>query len=529
MLSSKGVETVKLDGTAVQYLLLRQFKDVEGYNITRKLRVDYPILYDVYGDMSGHTVLVPAHERPGDHGNLRDVLCVCVGEESARSACEAGIAVVKVGDDVAFQHLYNAMQAIFVRNERLDARLRAYVDSYAGFKPLVEACAEGLCYSCALVDTRYRVVCSATARDANPENDVSVALDMGELDSKTIDLFMASRVYRHLRSSRNVFALSGSDDLFMKNVFVGEKLVGALISRHAGDLLGARYARFVLGYLSPFVEEMYARLGSFGLSATSFERVGTALESYVRNEFAPDEEAVLRAALLEDGHDPDAPFVVARIERSFTHEGTEDSSYMVRRFESTFAHSHCFEHAGELYLLADLGGSGDTVMRDIPIVARDNLAKVGISRPFDRIELLESACAQASAALECGSASGHVGWCYRFAEYALPWAISHGVAGPPSAFASHPAVAVLARYDEERGTELLRTLSAFARNRYNATVAADELFVARSTLLNRLKRIEELTGIDLDSFEERVYLGMSLVAIANDLERDRRVGPLSHR
>ena len=194
---------------------------------------------------------------------------------------------------------------------------------------------------------------------------------------------------------------------------------------------------------------------------------------------------------------------------------------MVRRFESTFAHSHCFERAGELYLLADLGGGGDAVMRDIPIVARDNLAKVGISRPFDRIELLESACAQASAALEYGSATDHVGWCYRFADYALPWAVSHGVAGSPSAFASHPAVAVLARYDEERDTELLRTLSTFARNRYNATVAADELFVARSTLLNRLKRIEELTGIDLDSFEERVYLGMSLIAIANDPERGR--------
>ena len=76
---------------------------------------------------------------------------------------------------------------------------------------------------------------------------------------------------------------------------------------------------------------------------------------------------------------------------------------------------------------------------------------------------------------------------------------------------SHPAVVALARYDEEHETELLRTLTAFVRHRYNATAASEALYVARSTLLNRLERIHDLTGIDWDDFEERVYLEMSLL------------------
>ena len=38
---------------------------------------------------------------------------------------------------------------------------------------------------------------------------------------------------------------------------------------------------------------------------------------------------------------------------------------------------------------------------------------------------------------------------------------------------------------------------------------AKELFIARSTLLNRLDRIEKLTGLDLKSYEKRVYLELS--------------------
>jgi len=66
------------------------------------------------------------------------------------------------------------------------------------------------------------------------------------------------------------------------------------------------------------------------------------------------------------------------------------------------------------------------------------------------------------------------------------------------------------RYDAAHESELLPTLEAFMRSRYNATLAAKELFVARSTLINRLERIVELTGIDLEDFDERVYLAITL-------------------
>ena len=114
-----------IDGSTVHYLLSRKFSDVSCDREGRRLKVDYPILYDETEDMSGHVVLVSDHERPHTGLYLRGSICVCMGEQSAGSARRAGYPVILVHDEVTFPHLYNYMQSMFVRFERLDAWLRA--------------------------------------------------------------------------------------------------------------------------------------------------------------------------------------------------------------------------------------------------------------------------------------------------------------------------------------------------------------------------------------------------------------------
>ena len=55
----------------------------------------------------------------------------------------------------------------------------------------------------------------------------------------------------------------------------------------------------------------------------------------------------------------------------------------------------------------------------------------------------------------------------------------------------------LAEYDEQRSTFLLRTLEEFLRRRGNISATSDALFVHPNTLRQRLRRIQELSGIDL--------------------------------
>ena len=59
------------------------------------------------------------------------------------------------------------------------------------------------------------------------------------------------------------------------------------------------------------------------------------------------------------------------------------------------------------------------------------------------------------------------------------------------------AVAKLAEYDRERGAALLPTLEEFLGRRGNISATSDALFVHPNTLRQRLRRIADLTGIDL--------------------------------
>jgi len=72
----------------------------------------------------------------------------------------------------------------------------------------------------------------------------------------------------------------------------------------------------------------------------------------------------------------------------------------------------------------------------------------------------------------------------------------------------------LLRYDEERGTELIHTLETYLRRQGSVARAARELYVRRQTLYSRLKRIETLTGADVEDAERRASLLVALKARA---------------
>lgn len=67
-------------------------------------------------------------------------------------------------------------------------------------------------------------------------------------------------------------------------------------------------------------------------------------------------------------------------------------------------------------------------------------------------------------------------------------------------------------YDAAHGGDLVRTLTVYLLTGGNASKAAEELFLHRSGMLYRLRRIEALCGVRLDNFEDRVTLEIAILA-----------------
>jgi sugar diacid utilization regulator len=74
-------------------------------------------------------------------------------------------------------------------------------------------------------------------------------------------------------------------------------------------------------------------------------------------------------------------------------------------------------------------------------------------------------------------------------------------------------IAPLVAYDEQYGTELVRTLETFLANDGSMAATYKELFTHRHTIRYRLERIKELAGLDVNSTDGRERLGLGLKAM----------------
>jgi hypothetical protein len=74
-------------------------------------------------------------------------------------------------------------------------------------------------------------------------------------------------------------------------------------------------------------------------------------------------------------------------------------------------------------------------------------------------------------------------------------------------------LSILLEHDEKKGSEYLKTLEVWLNNETNVSKAATELYIHRSSMQNRLEKIEELTGDDFLNPHVRLYYRIYLAVL----------------
>lgn len=142
--------------------------------------------------------------------------------------------------------------------------------------------------------------------------------------------------------------------------------------------------------------------------------------------------------------------------------------------------------------------------------ARANALRAGVSRACPSLADVPRMCAQALAAVEQGAARHPDGRLFRFADYAFDHLrqvlSSHG---PLDAFCE-PGVMALGDYDAAHGSELLLTVRTYLECDKSPSRTAAELNVHRSTLDYRIRRAEEVMGLDLSDPDDHFSAWLSL-------------------
>lgn len=148
----------------------------------------------------------------------------------------------------------------------------------------------------------------------------------------------------------------------------------------------------------------------------------------------------------------------------------------------------------------------DTVCDILLPYLTDMNFRAGISESFDEPFEAYSYYRQALALLDTGSRLSPVQHIYRFSDYALPYMLVNSIGDfMPETMFSQGLKDML---KGETGVDYWETLRRYLDNECNATRTTQDLFLHRSSLLPRLKKIQAM--VDMDTPEQRLYLRMCL-------------------
>lgn len=169
-----------------------------------------------------------------------------------------------------------------------------------------------------------------------------------------------------------------------------------------------------------------------------------------------------------------------------------------------------FENA--IVLLINLTRSSKTRNQHLGTLAyfiREGIIKAGVSNAFHDFSKLGFYYQQAKIAYQIGSVYDETLWCYRYENYALRFLIDRSSEGYEPEVLCASGLLLLQEYDMKRGRNYCEVLKVFLANNMSIAKTIRILYLQRATFLYQLKRITEISGLNLSDYQTRLHLMLS--------------------
>lgn len=156
----------------------------------------------------------------------------------------------------------------------------------------------------------------------------------------------------------------------------------------------------------------------------------------------------------------------------------------------------------------------------IAVMLREGLMKAGISALSSDLQMFPLYYEQAVCAYETGQKINDTFWSYRFEDYQMDFVLENALEKLPASLLCSPEILRLREYDATHTAELSRTLKIYLEQDRNLARTAEILQIHRSTLLYRIGRIKEMTGLELEEPREKFRLLLSYYLIEQNRGQD---------
>ena len=196
-------------------------------------------------------------------------------------------------------------------------------------------------------------------------------------------------------------------------------------------------------------------------------------------------------------------------------------TYICGIFEDRFEGASAFVHEDSIVAVIPVASLMPAAGGDYRITLNRMLSdflgrmglQAGISNGFSSLLNVRINYLQAQSALENGTLISPSGSLFYFESFALAEMIINSLGGLPLETYYPAGFRQLLEHDKESEISWLETVRVFLEENLSYTAASRKLYIHRSTLIDRITRIEKELGIDLKDPDRRLQLEILLKAI----------------
>lgn len=311
-----------------------------------------------------------------------------------------------------------------------------------------------------------------------------------------------------------VFTDSFDHEYICLNIFSETRYIARLMSpvKKYGDDTDEGQLQLFRHFFKYF-KQIYLRYSEDPLIKNNEDKLHVLIRSLI---FEPSAVDSINASLVLQnyGWNSNHKYVVIKFSFFKNAKWDELTEYISGKLEETWSNSCAIRNDDEIVWV--INHSINKSVKDerkffhvLAYIVRDFVCKAGVSDTFCGIEKFPSYLLQANTALKIGQKCDPDKWYFKFSDYALDYMFDRIVSEFDIEQLIYAGIRKLIDYDEKNETDFLDTLRCYLYNNCNSTHTAEELFIHRTTLIRRIDRIEEISGIDFQDRDMHIYLIIS--------------------
>lgn len=437
---------------------------------------------------------------------------VCIGETPLLERYRKSCSVIVIERDADFYQAFNVLQRIFDGYDKWETELREIIDRSGNVGQLLTCSEPVFGSSLFAIDEDFKILgvsggTAATPTGKGPSGGKTLGIDVVDQFLELHDLSM---------DEREPLVLTLLDQTTLNyNLFESDVYRGCLTVLYEG--------RPYRPSDKPLIEQLgrFVLIAKQQLAARAPEGLGSlrqAVQALVEERPLDSVERDVVAA-VNDGRS----FVCIRLKLSNQLEQLP-LGFVRNAIEETFPSGIVFEyHRNSVVALLDVGkddgkGFRATIEEGLGPFVNAMAMDAGVSNPYNDLLVAKSLFFQANQALDIGLFFEPAKRLHFFEDYALRALVMGSVSDMRLELHYPEGLRRLVEHDDVSTTSYVETLRVYLENNQSIAKTSSDLYVHRSTLMERLMRIKRELGLDLDDPDVQLRLRIILKAMQSRSE-----------